>query len=131
MAAHSHLPGAPDHEELVLARGNAIDVRWFAWRQVQEALDHGRDGGIALHHFRYDLRRFGLRLGDPACHILSADRSRLVAFAAHFGMPEFLIKPPRPHRPEVWHFDAFGTMLERLKATYPPPEDLDDAGRVV
>ena len=103
-----------------------LDVRWFAWREIQEALAHGRAGGIALHHFRYDLRRFGLSLGDPACHILSADRAALVVFAGQFGLPEFLIKPPRSHRPTVWHFDAFGRVLERLQAAYPLPAGIDE-----
>ena len=103
-----------------------LDVRWFAWRDVQEALAHGRTGGIALHYFRYDLRRFGLRLGDPACHILSADRAVLVDFAERFGLPEVLIKPPRRNRPRVWHFDAFGWALERLEAAYPLPAGIDE-----
>jgi hypothetical protein len=104
-------------------------VRWFSWREVQEALAHGRAGGIALHHFRYDLRRFGLGLGDPACHILSADRDALVTFAARFGLPEVLLKPPRPHRPTIWHFDAFGWALARLESAYPLPEGIDDGKR--
>ncbi len=111
---------------MVVARWRDLDVQWFAWRQVQEALAHGRDGGIALHYFRYDLRRFGLKLGDPACHILSADRETLVLFAASFGMPEFLIKPPRTHRPDIWHFDAFGYVLQRLEVAYPLPSGIDE-----
>jgi hypothetical protein len=101
-------------------------VRWFSWREVSPALDHGRLGGIALHYFRWNLLRFGLGSQAPACHILSADRPRLVAFVARFGLPEFLIQPPRRHRPDVWHFDAFGRVLERLAEAYPVPEHLDD-----
>jgi hypothetical protein len=101
-------------------------VRWFTWREVSPALEHGRAGGIALHYFRWNLRRFGLGSQDPACHILSADRPVLVAFVAGFGLPEFLIQAPRPHRPDVWHFDAFGPVLERLAKVYPLPEDIDD-----
>jgi len=102
------------------------DVRWFTRWEVREALAHGRSGGIALHQFRHDLRRFGLGANDPACHILSADRAALVAFAARIGLPERLIQPPRPYRPDIWHFDAFGTVLERLRAAYPPPENTQD-----
>jgi hypothetical protein len=102
------------------------NVRWFTWREVSPALDHGRAGGIALHYFRWNLRRFGLGSQAPACHILSADRLLLVAFVARFGLPEFLIQPPRPHRPDVWHFDAFGVVLERLAEAYPLPDDIDE-----
>jgi hypothetical protein len=97
------------------------DVRWFAWREVQPAFAHARAGGIALHLFRYDLRRFGLGANDPACHILAIDRAGLVAFVAPLGLPERVIQPPRRHRPDIWHFDAFGWVLDRLKAAYPPP----------
>lgn len=101
------------------------DVRWFARREVRAALAHGRTGGIALHHFRYDLRRFGLGANDPACHIISVDRAALIAFAAQFGLPERVLQPPRPYRPDIWHFDAFGTTLLRLRAAYPPPEGIE------
>jgi hypothetical protein len=93
---------------------------------VQPALDHGRRGGIALHRFRYDLRRFGLGRNDSACHILSADRAGLVTFVLRFGLTESRIQRPRPHRPEVWHFDAFGVVLSRLEAAYPPPDGIDE-----
>lgn len=104
-----------------------FDVRWFAWREVQEALAHGRTGGIALHHFHYDLRRFGLGPRDPVCHIISSDREALVAFATRLGFPDRSLKPPRPHRPDIWHYDAFGWVLDHLKVLYPPPRGVDDA----
>jgi hypothetical protein len=72
----------------------SFDVRWFAWRAVREALAHGRGGGIALHRFRHDLRRFGLSAAEPACHMLSADRAALVAFASQFGLRAIWIEPP-------------------------------------
>jgi hypothetical protein len=103
----------------------APEVRWFAWWEIQPAFAHGRAGGIALHRFRYDLRRFGLGPHDPACHILSTNRAALVRFAGGFGLSEARIQPPRAHRPDVWHFDAFGQVLERLEAAFPPPDDLD------
>jgi hypothetical protein len=103
------------------------DVRWFAWWEVQPALAHGRAGGIALHHFRYDLRRFKLGAREPACHIISTDRAALVAFAAPFGLHEALIRPPRAHRPDIWHFDAFGRALVRLQVVYPLPDGIDES----
>ena len=101
-----------------------FDVRWFAWRAVREALAHGRTGGIALHRFRHDLRRFGLGLSEPACHMLSADRAALVAFGGRFGLRPAWIEPPRPRRPDIWHFDLFGAVLRDLEAAYPPPGEL-------
>jgi hypothetical protein len=101
-------------------------VRWFTWREVSPAMDHGRAGGIALHYFRWNLWRFGLGSQAPACHIISADRERLVAFVATFGLPSFLVQPPRRNRPDIWHFDAFGHVLERLAEAYPLPGDIDD-----
>ena len=104
-----------------------LDVRWFAWWEVQPALAHGRTGGIALHHFRYDLRRFRLGPRAPACHIISTNRAALEAFASRFGLTAARIQPPRAHRPDIWHFDAFGHVLERLQAAYPLPEGIDEA----
>ncbi|MFN8516347.1 MAG: hypothetical protein U0841_35015 [Chloroflexia bacterium] len=102
------------------ASKRGFDVRWFAWRDVRAALAHGREGGIALHRFRHDLRRFGLGPSDPACHMLSADRAALVAFGAQFGLRAAWIEPPRPRRPDIWHFDVFGEILGELEAAYPP-----------
>lgn len=101
--------------------GAALDVRWFAWRAVRDALAHGRAGGIALHRFRHDLRRFGLGADEPACHMLSADRAALVAFGARFGLRAAWLEPPRPRRPDIWHFDVFGPTLRALEAAYPLP----------
>jgi hypothetical protein len=106
--------------------GEGPDVRWFAWREVQAAIAFGRNGGIALHFFRYDLRRFGLGRCDPACHILSADREALVRFAGRFGLWEPRIQPPRAHRPDIWHFDAFGCSLELLETSYPVPPGIKE-----
>lgn len=100
-----------------------FDVRWFAWRAVREALAHGRNGGIALHRFRHDLRRFGLGANEAACHMLSADRAVLIAFGRHFGLRAAWLEPPRPRRPDIWHFDLFGAALRELEAAYPPPGD--------
>lgn len=103
------------------------EVRWFRWWEVQEAFAYGRTGAIALHHFRYDLRRFGLGPRDPACHILSTDRASLVKFGARFGLREGWIEPPRRHRPDIWHFDAFGRVLDQLVEVYPLPAHVDEA----
>jgi hypothetical protein len=104
----------------------APEVRWFAWWEIQAALAYGRSGGIALHRFRYDLRRFGLGPHDPACHILSTNRDALVTFAEGFGLRQASLQPPRARRPDIWHFDAFGRVLERLEAVYAPPPGIDE-----
>lgn len=106
-------------------QGN-FDVRWYPWWDVQSALAHGRIGGIALHHFRYDLRRFGLGVNDPACHIISADREALITFGGSFGLRAAWMEPPRRHRPDIWHFDVFGPLLLRLLDRYPLPPGLDE-----
>jgi hypothetical protein len=105
--------------------GASTSPRWFAWWQVQEALAFSRTGGIALHYFRYDLRRFGLGMNDPACHILSTDRAALIAFGAAFGLREAWLEPPRRHRPGVWHYDVFGSLLVQLMAVHLPPEGIE------
>lgn len=103
----------------------AAAIQWFARREVAAAFAHARAGGIALHRFRHDLRRFGLGPSEPACHIISADRAALVAFGERCGLRAAWIEPPRPRRPDLWHFDAFGDVLRRLEAAYPPPLGLD------
>lgn len=106
--------------------GSPTSVRWFAWYEVQDALAHARTGAISLHHFRYDLRRFGLGRRAEACHIMSADIAILAGFGASVGLPGWLLQEPRPHRPEVWHFDAFGEVFDRLVAAHPVPEGIDE-----
>ena len=44
---------------------------------------------------------------------------------ARFGL-RTRIQPPRRHRPEVWHFDAFGPPLLSLERAYPPPPGIDE-----
>lgn len=97
-------------------------VTWFGWRDLAAAYQLARAGGIALHIFRHDLRRFGFSATEPACHIISADRKALVAFASGVGLRAAWIEPPRRHRPDLWHFDAFGGVLARLLVDYPLPE---------
>jgi hypothetical protein len=99
-------------------------VCWFGWHQVQDAFTHARGGGIALHYFHWDLRRFGLGVGDPACHVISADSTLLEAFATNLGLERVKLSPPRPNRADIWHFDAFAWVLDVLVQTYPPPAEI-------
>ena len=111
-------------------RSDEVDVRWFGRWELPAAFAFGRAGGIALHHFRWDLRRFGLGRLDPACHMLSAEPRLLVACAARFGLGASSLQPPRPYRPDIWHFDLYGATFERLTTAYPPPAGVtnDDPG---
>lgn len=95
-------------------------ARWFERDQVAAALRFARSGGIALHRFRWDLRRFGLSADEPACHVLSTDVAALVEFGAALELHPKHLQPPPAYRPDVWHFDAFGPVLERLEAAHPP-----------
>ena len=55
------------------------------------------------------------------------DRERLVDFSGQFGMPAFLLRPPKPHRPDVWHVDMFSWVLDRLIEVYPVPPEVEAA----
>jgi hypothetical protein len=101
--------------------GDRFDVRWFGRWELPAAFAHGRAGGIALHRFRWDLRRVGLGRLDPACHMLSADHEASTAFGARFGLLASALEAPRPFRPDIWHFDLYGATLERLTIAYPLP----------
>lgn len=104
--------------------GADFNVRWFPWRGVRAALEYGRAGGIALHRFRHDLRAFGLSQNEPACHMLSADRELLLACGQQFGLRAAWLEPPKPRRPDIWHFDLFGNTLRQLETQYPPSDTL-------
>jgi hypothetical protein len=99
-------------------------IRWFAWREVHPAIAYARGGGMALHRFHYDLRRFGLGRSDPVCHVIATDPQVLMEFGLILGMPRIKLSAPRPHRPDIWHFDAFDWVLANLEAAYPPPEGI-------
>ncbi len=70
-----------------------------------------QEGNIALHFFRWSHPRFGT---GEYCHILCADRARLIAFGARFGFVPTLLQPPRRGR-GVWHYDAWGWRVLALR----------------
>jgi hypothetical protein len=105
----------------------AYGVAWFSRRQVQPAFAHARAGGIALHVFRWDLTRFGLGTADPVCHVIGVDPAQLEAFSRRLGIEQVKLTSPRPYRPDIWHFDAFGRVLIALCELYPPPPEIDGA----
>jgi len=95
-------------------------VRAFERREVGEALAWARAGGIALHFFRWSHPRYGT---GEYCHVLCADRERLIAFGAGFGWVPAVLQPPRRER-GVWHYDAYGwrtLALRRLVAALNVP----------
>jgi hypothetical protein len=100
--------------------GTLPSVRCFSPYEVHDALTYALTGNIALHFFRYDLRRLGLGKDDPACHILSNGPSTLADFMHDLGIPPRPLHPPRPNRPAIWHADAFGWVLGVILRLYPP-----------
>ena len=72
------------------------------------------DGGVWLH--RYHLR------GEPMAHLISADRAQLLAIGRALGLhPAWLqykpLKDPRTGtRVEAWHWDLWGSVLQRVVA---------------
>lgn len=100
-------------------------IRTFERREIAEALAWARAGGVALHFFRWSHPRFGT---GEYCHILCADRERLIAFGARFGYVPALLQPPRRGR-GVWHYDAYGwrTVALRRLASRRNAEDAEDA----
>ena len=70
------------------------------------------DGGVWLH--RYTLR------GEPMAHLVSADRTRLLAAGRALGLhPAWLQYKPLKHpetgqRVPAWHWDLWGSRLTRL-----------------
>lgn len=117
----SHDAGVATGYAAVTWRPTPATPNWFSWDELPAALRYARAGGIALHRFRWDLRRFGLSADEPACHVLCADVAVLVEFGAAFGLAPGHLQPPPPYRPGIWHFDAFGGVLERLEAAHPAP----------
>jgi hypothetical protein len=72
------------------------------------------DGGVWLHRWR-------LR-GEPMVHLVSADRDRLLSVGRPLGFhPDWLqykpLKDPRTgQRKPAWHWDVWGSRLQRLDA---------------
>ncbi len=71
------------------------------------------DGGVWFH--RYRLR------GEPMAHLVSSDREALLDVGRRLGLhPAWLqfkpLKDPRSGtRVRAWHWDMWGTRLERLE----------------
>ena len=85
-------------------RQTADVVRAFERREIAAALAWARAGNIALHFFRWSHPRYGT---GEYCHVLCADRERLIAFGALFGWVPAVLQPPQRGR-GVWHYDAYG-----------------------
>lgn len=75
---------------------------------------HAMDGGLWLHRHVWK--------GRPMVHMVSTDRTRLIAYGIALGMPleRLQYKPLRDprtrERVEAWHWDLGGPVL-------PPPDD--------
>ncbi len=81
-------------------------------------MTHALDGGLWLHRFR-------LR-GEPWAHLVSSDRSKLIAAGHRLGMrEEWLQYKPLKHprnggRVAAWHWDLRGRHLDRALALAEP-----------
>src|SRR5881628_1082381 len=85
--------------------------REFARRR--EGMCFALDGGVWLH--RHRLR------GEPMVHLVSADKERLLALGRRLDLHEAWLqykplKDPRTGiRVPAWHWDVWGSRLERLE----------------
>jgi hypothetical protein len=85
----------------------ASGAREFEKRR--EGMIHAMDGGLWLHRHVW--------LGRRMVHLVSTDRTRLLAFGALLGMPSGRLqykplKDPRTGvRREAWHWDLGGPVL--------------------
>jgi hypothetical protein len=96
--------------EIVRRTQQALDhfaLREFARRQ--DGMVHAMEGGLWLHfHVWYD---------RPLAHLVSVDRSRLLAYGAFVGLPEERLQdkplrdPRTRERRPAWHWDLAGPYL--------------------
>jgi len=92
-------------------------VRVFSYGQIEEALEHAREGGQALHLFD---PRPHCKASTPACfrraseagHLFDRDRDRLVRTARQLGVRKILVD--RDGR-RGQHVDLVGAPLRKAK----------------
>jgi hypothetical protein len=104
------VPSYSDHE--VVAQ---LDERYFARREIRDAIAFAEAGGIAVHrNFDvYDGRvsARGWVMRAPFLHVIGL-RPVLLDWATRHGIPPQAIQPEK-HR-AVAHIDVFGEFAERL-----------------
>jgi hypothetical protein len=89
--------------------------RYFALRQVREAIAFAEAGGIAVHRNfdSYDGRRSrgGVIMRKPFVHVIGL-RPQLEEWGRRHGLRSEWIQPEGRRR--VAHYDAFGTFAQSL-----------------
>ena len=82
---------------------------YVEFRSRRDGMIHAMDGGLWLHRHVWKGRRLA--------HLVSTDRSRLLAYGRELGLPpEHLqykpLKDPRTgERRDAWHWDLGGPLL--------------------
>ena len=87
-------------------------LQWLEFESRRDGMVHAMDGGLWMHRHVWK--------GRPMAHLVSTDRTLLLEYGRHVGLPaERLqhkpLKDPRTgERVEAWHWDLVGPYL-------PPP----------
>jgi hypothetical protein len=96
-------------------RPEALSERYFARRDIREAIVFAERGGIAVHRNfdSYDGRRSpgGLTMRKPFVHVIGL-RPQLEEWGRRHGLRPEWIQPEKRRR--VAHYDVFGTFAQAL-----------------
>lgn len=82
---------------------------YIEFERRREGMIHAMDGGLWLHRHVW--------MGRAMAHLVSTDRTRLLAYGVAVGLPEGRLqfkplKDPRTaERREAWHWDLVGRYL--------------------
>lgn len=91
------------------------EERFFARREVREAIAFAEEGGIAVHrnldHYHGQISARGWVMERPFLHVIGL-RPVLEEWALSRGIPLRAIQPEKRRR--VAHIDLFGEFAERL-----------------
>lgn len=102
-----------------------LPERYFARREIKEAIAFAEAGGIAIHrnfdHYHGSTIR-GMRRERPFLHIIGL-RPRLEAWGRLHGLRPEWIQPEKRRR--VAHYDVFGAPAEALIQHFSRPPEVD------
>lgn len=92
-----------------------VEERFFARRQIRDAIAFAEAGGVAVHrnfdHYHGQVSARGWVMERPFLHVIGL-RPVLEEWARHRGIPIRAIQPEKRRR--VAHIDVFGQFAERL-----------------
>jgi hypothetical protein len=98
-----------------------LTERYFARREIKEAIAFAEAGGIAIHrnfdHYHGSTIR-GMRRERPFLHVIGL-RARLEEWGRLHGLRPEWIQPEKRRR--VAHYDVFGAPAEALIRRHNPP----------